>query len=149
MLLLHSGEASQESSAPQSPIPATPTTARPKNPDRPMTGAQQQALPPVPSSRRNPPKPISAPTNRHSQSGERTAGARGGPTGEIPIALRAISDLLEGFPDIETALRKIAGGNLLSVDEDVVRVFWRSYAELCYGMLGCFKSGRFEYVRPQ
>lgn len=113
-----------------------------------MTTAQQQAAPPLPSSRRprNPPKPISVPTNRHSQSGERTAGARGGPPGEIPIALRAINDLLEGFPDIEVALRKIAGGNSSPVDEDVVRIFWRSYAELCYGMLGCIKSGRFEYV---
>lgn len=64
---------------------------------------------------------------------------------KIPISLRPINELLKGFPDIEVALKSInAREQPAEVDEDVVRVFWRSYAEVCYALLEHVRRGTFE-----
>lgn len=124
-------------------VPKTPTTARPSNPDDPVSMRELQSRPPTKPKkvRSNKPLPISVPAEMNTDRGDMEKTLGGKVTKEIPIALRPIVELLRGYPDVEEALRNTGE---MELDEDVVRTFWRQYAEISYGLLENLRNHQYE-----
>lgn len=127
--------------------PLTPTTARPKDPDRPISYADQQAQRQTTSStaarRRKKELVISVPANLLSGSALSMPSKKEERPSSKPMRPAAPSrQFLSGFPLVDTALR-LAGSTL---DERLTREFWTSYTEHCQDLFAVMNSARFRYV---
>lgn len=120
--------------------PVTPTTARPKDPSKPISNAEQQAQRPAPRKYRKKALVISVPANNITSSGAGLPRANQNPIAFQPIPLPPA--LLNRFPTIDSALR-IAG---LTLDRNAAIDFWHSYTNHLHQLLDVMRLSKFAFV---